>query len=278
MAKFMNTGLVTLAKKALDEGWGYVNGTFGNILTETLLNQKCSQAGGVGEYNSYWRDRYIKKFMGRRVSDCYGLVKAYVWWTNENSSPRYNNNGFMDRNQEGAFNTAKEKGPLSTMPELPGIILWMKGHVGIYIGNGEFIECAGCPVGTRKGTVKSGVITSGSKFTHWFKDNWITYVKEEKTFTVAEAKTYLQHETKIDDNTKAYLSAYKYDDSLFMKLASAIYNDKYSAEYKNVIITQAKAVEIVKKAAGLSDSTIQFLEQDYKFGDSLIVKLAKAMI
>ncbi len=176
MSKFTNIGLVELAQKALQENWGYVNGTFGNILSETLLNQKCSQGGGVGEYNTYWRDRYIKNFIGSRVSDCYGLVKAYVWWTGENSSPRYNS--LMDRNQEGAYINASDKGPLSTLPEVPGVILWMKGHVGIYIGNGEFIECAGCPTGMRKGTVKNGVITSGSKFTNWFKDNWIEYIEE----------------------------------------------------------------------------------------------------
>lgn len=278
MAAFTNTGLVALAKKALAEGWGYVNGTFGNILSETLMNQKCSQAGGVGEYNSYWRENYIKKFIGKRVSDCYGLVKAYVWWTGENKSPAYNSNGCTDRNQEGAYASAKEKGPLATLPEVPGVVLWMKGHVGIYIGNGEFIECAGCPVGTRKGTVKNGVITSGSKFTHWFKDNWIKYETAKKSFTMETAKVYLQTEARIDDNTKAYLSAYRYDESLFIKLATAMYNDEYKAQYKNKTITEDVAKEIVKKAAGLSDETIQFLQKDYKYGGSLIVKLANAMI
>lgn len=277
MSKYTNTGLVELAEKALKEGWGYVNGTFGNILTETLMSQKCSQSGGVGQYNTYWKDKYIKKFIGKRVSDCYGLVKAYVWWTGENSSPSYNSNGCVDRNQEGAYSVAKEKGPLSTMPDLPGVILWMKGHVGIYVGNGEFIECAGCPVGTRKGTLKNGVIISGSKFTHWFKDSWITYLPAEKTFTVAEAKSYIQQESKIDNNTKAYLSAYKYDESLFVKLAIAMYEDKFSTSYKNKTITEALAVEILKKI-GLADNTIQFLKDDYKFGGSLVIKLAEAMI
>lgn len=275
---FTNYGLVEHAKKALNEGWGYVNGTFGNILTESLLEQKCSQSGGVGEYNSYWKDKYIKYFIGKRVSDCYGLVKAYIWWTNENSSPQYNGNANMDRNQEGAFNIAKEKGLLSTMPELPGIILWMKGHVGIYLGNGEFIECAGCPVGTRKGTIKNGVITSGSKFTHWFKDNWISYKSVEKEFTLPEAKQYVQQQMGIDNNSIQFLSAYKYDTSLLTKAAKAIYKKEYSYQYKNIIITENIAVEILKKACGYNEATIQYLKDDYKYGASLVIKLAMAMI
>ncbi len=278
MSKYTNTGLVELAEKALKEGWGYVNGTFGNILTETLMSQKCSQSGGVGQYNTYWKDKYIKKFIGKRVSDCYGLVKAYVWWTGENSSPSYNSNGCVDRNQEGAYSVAKEKGPLSTMPDLPGVILWMKGHVGIYVGNGEFIECAGCPVGTRKGTIINGVITSGSKFTHWFKDNWISYESVEKEFTLVEAKQYVQQQTDIDNNSIQYLSAYKYDTSLLTKAAKAIYKKEFKNKYNRITITEDVAVEILIKACEYNGATIQYLKDDYKYGGSLVIKMAKAMI
>ena len=224
MSEFTNLGLVELAKKALNENWGYVNGTFGNILTENLLNQKCNQAGGVGEYNSYWRNKYIKNFIGKRVSDCYGLVKAYTWWTDEDSSPKYNNNNCIDRNQEGAYAVANEKGLLSTMPEIKGLILWMKGHVGIYIGNGEFIECAGCPVGMRKGTIKNGVITSGSQFTHWFKDNWITYIEEDKDIDVNEALKILKEKSVL--NTTEYwenaVNVVKYLDTLLINMAKKL--------------------------------------------------------
>jgi hypothetical protein len=98
-------------------------------------------------------------------------VKSYLWWNNGNV--RYSPS--EDRNQETAYRAAKEKGPLSTMPEIPGLILWMKGHAGVYIGNGEFIECAGAPTGMRKGIINSGRVVSGSRFTHWFKDTNIQY-------------------------------------------------------------------------------------------------------
>ena len=167
-----NTGLVAFAHKALAENWGYCLGSFGNILTDAFLNQKLAQGGGVGAYNTKHK-AYLARYRNKRVSDCYGLVKAYVWWTGERTQPKYIPS--QDRNQEGAYRAAREKGPLSNMPEIPGLVLWMRGHAGIYIGNGEFIECAGAPKGMVRGRITNGRVVKGSPFTHWFKDTYITY-------------------------------------------------------------------------------------------------------
>jgi N-acetylmuramoyl-L-alanine amidase CwlA len=98
-----------------------------------------------------------------------------------------------------------------------------------------------------------------------------------KTFTKEEAKVYVQKQSGIDDNSTQFMMAYKYDESLITKLANAIYKKEFSSIYKNIVMNDVIAVEILKKI-GLSDLTIQFLKDDYKFGDSLIQKLAKAMI
>lgn len=174
-----NLELVEFAKKALAESWGYCLGTYGNILTPALQKQKMTQGYGVGEYNTRHKS-YLDKYIGKRVSDCYGLVKAFAWWNNGNV--KYNVQ--QDRNQEGAYKAAKEKGPIVSIPEIPGLVLWMKGHAGIYIGNGEFIECVGAPVGMRKGKIQNGKIVSGSKFTHWFKDTYVEYVENEEKLKV----------------------------------------------------------------------------------------------
>lgn len=165
-----NIELVEFAKKALQENWGYCLGSFGNILTTAFLNQKLTQGAGVGAYNTRHKV-YLNTFINKRVSDCYGLVKAFLWWNG--GQVKYV--ATQDRNQEMAYTAAKEKGALSNMPEIPGLILWMKGHAGIYIGNGEFIECKGAPAGMVKGKIANGKVTSGSPFTHWFKDTYITY-------------------------------------------------------------------------------------------------------
>lgn len=42
-------------------------------------------------------------------------------------------------------------------------------------------------------------------------------------------------------------------------------------------MTKDEAMKIVKEKAGLDDSTIQFIANDYRYGDELIIKLAMAM-
>ncbi|OLS02870.1 hypothetical protein [Tissierella creatinophila] len=170
-----NIELVKFVEKALKENWGYCLGTYGQVLTDSLLKSKTIQGYGVGAYNTRHK-AYLNKFKGKMVSDCYGLVKGFVWPKDSKGSAKYV--ASQDRNQEGAFNSAKIKGSISNIPNIPGLILWMKGHAGIYIGNGEFIECVGAPIGMRKGRIQNGKVVSGSKFTHWFKDTYITYVSE----------------------------------------------------------------------------------------------------
>lgn len=172
-----NIGLVEFAKKALREDWGYVLGTFGQILSPALLKQKQNQGYGVGAYNSRHK-AYQTRYIGKRVSDCYGIVKAYLWWQGEGRNPIYTPS--QDNNANTAYNIAREKGSISNIPEIPGLVLWMPGHAGVYIGNGEFIECVGSPVGMRKGRIVNGRVVSGSRFRNWFKDVNIKYVKKEE--------------------------------------------------------------------------------------------------
>lgn len=190
-----SAGLVQFVETAFAEKWGYCLGTFGNILTPNLLDQKMKQGYGVGAYNTR-HVAYLRTFLGKRVSDCYGLVKAFVWWDGVN--PKYN--AKQDRNQEGAYKAATEKGPLNTMPEIPGIILWMRGHAGVYIGNGEFIECVGAPVGMRKGLIKGGRVVAGSPFTHWFKDTYIEYPTEFISLDICGKQRYIKGFNKNETN------------------------------------------------------------------------------
>lgn len=164
------TGLVQMAKRAYIENWGFCLGAYGQVLTPAVLEALTSMPGHTGEYNSEHID-YLKRFLGKRVSDCYGLVKAYLWWNDGNV--KYN--AAQDRNQAMAFNAAKEKGVISTMPDIPGIVLCSDGHAGVYIGNGQFIENSGIPKGIGMGIVRNGVILAGSNFEYWFKDTYIKY-------------------------------------------------------------------------------------------------------
>ncbi len=62
---------------------------------------------------------------------------------------------------------------LSSMPEIPGLMLWKSGHAGVYIGGGYAIEA----MGTRKGVVKTEV--SGRGWQGWCKLPYIDYLEVE---------------------------------------------------------------------------------------------------
>lgn len=84
----------------------------------------------------------------------------------------YNINGMPDIGADQMYQAATEKGPVSTIPEIPGLAVWHTGHIGIYIGNGEVIEA----MGTKYGVVKTRL--SGSRWTHWLKIPYIQYLEE----------------------------------------------------------------------------------------------------
>ena len=65
------TDLVTYAVHAWESGWGYVWGTYGNVLTESLLAYKVSQyPDGVGNHENFIRAHWL----GGRTTDCVGLI------------------------------------------------------------------------------------------------------------------------------------------------------------------------------------------------------------
>lgn len=166
---YTNIGLVEHAKMALKERWGYVYGTFGSVLTEQLLKDKLKQyPSNVVAYESFIRANW----MGKMVTDCVGLIKSYLWWNGVKAVY----SSLYDVSANGMYERAKEKGPISTMPEIPGLCVWRTGHIGVYIGNGEVIEARGTKYGVVKTKIKERT------FTHWLKCPFIIYeepIKEE---------------------------------------------------------------------------------------------------
>ena len=164
-----NLDLVQWAISAYQNDWGYVMGTFGQILTNDLLEAKIQQLPeGVGTYEDFIRANYL----GVRTADCIGLIKGYSWYDPDTGNINYGSNGMPDVSADQIYNQAVEKGSMSTMPEIPGILVHAPGHIGIYIGNGYVIEA----MGTRYGVVKTA-LGSGS-WTGWCKNPYINYVDD----------------------------------------------------------------------------------------------------
>lgn len=172
-----NLDLAAYAVQAWENNWGYVWGTYGNILTESLFAYKKQQyPDGVGNYADFIEANWL----GRRTADCIGLIKGYAWLDASIMRIGYAANGMPDYGADQMYQAAKnagiqgtDYGTVSSMPEIPGLMLWKSGHAGVYIGGGYAIEA----MGTRKGVVKTEV--SGRGWQGWCKLPYIDYLEVE---------------------------------------------------------------------------------------------------
>lgn len=166
-----NLDLVKWAQFAYENKWGYVWGSHGQVLTEKELERLKSVFGShVTDKEDYIRSHWL----GKRTSDCVGLIKGYGWYDDTSGTIRYGTNGMQDVTADGMFSAATEKGTINTMPDIPGLAVWHKGHIGVYIGNGYVIHAAN----TYDGVIKTPITSSG--WTHWLKVPYINYVEEQE--------------------------------------------------------------------------------------------------
>lgn len=171
-----NLDLAAYAVQAWENNWGYVWGTYGNILTPSLFAYKKQQyPDGVGNHADFIESHWL----GRRTADCIGLIKGYGWLDTKSMAIGYAANGMPDYGADQMYRACKnagvqneDYGPISTLPELPGLMLWKSGHAGVYIGGGYAIEA----MGTRKGVVKTKVSDRG--WQGWGKLPYIDYREE----------------------------------------------------------------------------------------------------
>lgn len=158
-----NTGLVTFVKACV--GRSYVYGTYGQILTNAILNAKAITYPDRLTPSRVEKAR--REFIGKRTYDCSGLIKSYLWSESPDSNPV--RDAKQDVNANTMFEMAKEKGEIGTIPEIVGLNVRYPGHVGTYIGNGLVVEARGFNYGVVITKLKE------RKWTHWFKNPFITY-------------------------------------------------------------------------------------------------------
>jgi hypothetical protein len=161
-----NLDLVAYAEQAFEAGWGYVWGTYGNVLTDSLFSYKLEQyPDGVGNYEEFIRSNWL----GGRTADCVGLIKGYGWLNPETLESEYGTNGMPDIGADSMYKSAAVSGSMDTMPDIPGLAVWKSGHIGIYIGNGKVIEA----MGTKYGVVKTNL--ADRSWSAWLEIPYINY-------------------------------------------------------------------------------------------------------
>ena len=175
-----NIDLVYWAWEAYNDGWGYVWGTYGLVLTQDSFENLCEvYPDNVENHHDFIQENWV----GRRTADCAGLIKGYLWFNPESHQIEYGSNGFTDRDADTLYNDSTVNGTIDTIPETPGLGVWHEGHVGIYIGDGWVIQASG----TETGVVKTQL--EGSSFTNWFEIPGITYGSDQEEETAETGET-----------------------------------------------------------------------------------------
>lgn len=168
-------GLARFAEQCAAVLTPYIYATYGAILTERKLAEvrKLYPARLSETRYQYARKHYI----GKQTNDCYGMIKRYKWTGGDAENPAITDppkyDPKTDVNANTAYEKAKVKGPIKTLPEVRGICVRYPGHVGVYLGNGKVSEARGFDYGT--------VITNlkDRKWTHWYQEEGISYDQPE---------------------------------------------------------------------------------------------------
>lgn len=183
--------LIALFVLALNELWGYIWGTAGIVWTQAKQNQKIEYM--VKKYGQNWKNSeaakqdnyysatmYGAKWIGRTVADCSGL---FAWAFKKLGGYIYHgSNTIWDK-----YCTSKGeliKGKRDDGKELkPGTAIFthkvtkkngkvvkdVRGHIGLYIGDGWVIEASG----TINGVIKSKLTIS--KWVEWGELKGVDY-------------------------------------------------------------------------------------------------------
>ena len=156
----------------------YVIGCFGAPMTASNKSRYIQE-------NSYNQKAARKQKITAATSDTFGfdcvcLIKGLLWGWDGNAGKTYGGATYCSNNVPdiGADQIINKCSDVSTdfSKIAVGELLWMKGHVGIYIGNGQAVECTpswkDCVQVTTVKNIKAG---TGHKWTKHGKLPYVTY-------------------------------------------------------------------------------------------------------
>lgn len=169
---FVDRLLSTACDKTL-----YVMGGWG----QAINSKSRSALIAAQKYNqSSTRKKMINEAEdGTRAFDCSGLIKSILWgYVGDDSATggaKYASNGVPDLNAAGLIGRCYGVSEnFSTIME--GELVYMSGHVGVYVGDGYVVECSP--------KWKNCVQRTELKQRKWLKHGFLPYVEYQKANTV----------------------------------------------------------------------------------------------
>ena len=158
-----NIQLVAYCEAVLREQWAYWYGTCGYECTTSLYNQKKEKY--PQHYTASRKGGYEADIAaGKRCADCSGLIKSFFWKGGEiDGANVYKSHNMPDTNAEGILKMCDETGDIGTIPDIPGLVVWKSGHIGVYVGGGYTIEMRGFAYDCVKRKVSEGPWTKWGK-------------------------------------------------------------------------------------------------------------------
>ena len=181
------------ANKALNAHTVYGSGAFGASIGNFADQRERYRKNTLNKCGEYYANKLVSEAAKKPcfAFDCCGLVKGLIWGWNENANSVYGgavyeSNGLPDLGAGGSTNDLisycnNVSTDFSTI--IPGEMLWIDGHVGIYIGDGYAIECTTA----WKDGVQKTVVTNirptksgeyGRKWTKHGRLPWVEYTEK----------------------------------------------------------------------------------------------------
>lgn len=226
MAKMTSSEFV---EKAIDIAnnykTSYIWGGLGRPITEANLQQAVNQYSKNTTYA-----QTARRYLGQKDAfffDCIGLIKCILWgWRGDASKSlggaTYTSNGVPDTSADAAITMCSGVSTDFTNV-LPGEVLWTKGHIGIYIGDGKSVECTPSWKNGVQTTAVSNIGTkAGYNSRRWTKHGKLPWVD----YSLPTAAKVIPHRADVqkrfgfDNNTMVFLDKHPFPDALYMKLAT----------------------------------------------------------
>ena len=157
------SALISKFQYALDNGWGYIYGTAGEVWTQAKQNAATREM----------TKKYGQKWVGHKVADCSGL---FHWAFAQLGGYMYHGSDTMFKKYTTANGTLQSGKRTDGQGLKPGTAVFVYhaeennySHVGLFIGNGYVIEARG----TQYGVVKTKI--TDKRWTHWGELKGVNY-------------------------------------------------------------------------------------------------------